>query len=138
MVGIRVSKAGEEGKDEAIACDAAVLATGGFAANKTLLEVKHLCGGSALTFTHRSLLPIHCALIWPSAYLLVQQPINLASGSYRLDVQTHSPIAALLATTNGPWAQGDGLAIAQAAGAELIHMTHVQIHPTGFVNPKVQ
>ena len=47
-------------------------------------------------------------------------------------------MAAGLATTNGPWAQGEGLAIAQAAGAQLIHMDHVQIHPTGFVDPKVR
>ena len=42
MVGIRVSKVGEKGEGECIACAAVVLATGGFAANRTLLEVRAL------------------------------------------------------------------------------------------------
>ncbi|KAG2497527.1 hypothetical protein HYH03_004675 [Edaphochlamys debaryana] len=43
--------------------------------------------------------------------------------------------AAALATTNGPWAQGEALALAAEAGAELVGMEDVQIHPTGFVDP---
>lgn len=39
-------------------------------------------------------------------------------------------------TTNGPWARGEGLALAQQAGADLLHMDKVQLHPTGFINPK--
>lgn len=38
-------------------------------------------------------------------------------------------------TTNGPWARGEGLALAQQVGADLLHMDKVQLHPTGFVNP---
>ena len=43
--------------------------------------------------------------------------------------------AAELPTTNGAWAQGEGLALAQAAGASLLHLDRVQVHPTGFVDP---
>lgn len=39
-------------------------------------------------------------------------------------------------TTNGPWATGDGLALAQGVGADLVLMDKVQLHPTAFVNPK--
>lgn len=39
-------------------------------------------------------------------------------------------------TTNGPWARGEGIALAQHLGADLIHMDKVQLHPTGFINPK--
>ncbi|TYZ58353.1 hypothetical protein PybrP1_000825 [[Pythium] brassicae (nom. inval.)] len=39
-------------------------------------------------------------------------------------------------TTNGPWARGEGLALAQQVGADLLHMDKVQLHPTGFINPK--
>jgi flavocytochrome c len=46
-----------------------------------------------------------------------------------------SPQALKLGTTNGPWATGDGMLVARSAGAALIDMTCVQIHPTGFVDP---
>lgn len=39
-------------------------------------------------------------------------------------------------TTNGPWATGDGLTLAQGVGADLVLMDKVQLHPTAFVNPK--
>jgi cleavage and polyadenylation specificity factor subunit 2/mediator of RNA polymerase II transcription subunit 4 len=40
-----------------------------------------------------------------------------------------------LPTTNGPWAQGEGLVLAEAAGAALLQLDQVQVHPTGFVDP---
>ena len=43
--------------------------------------------------------------------------------------------AARLPTTNGPWAQGEGLELAREAGASLLHLDRVQVHPTGFVDP---
>ena len=39
-------------------------------------------------------------------------------------------------TTNGPFAQGKGFKIARKLGAAYIDMDLVQIHPTGFINPK--
>lgn len=39
------------------------------------------------------------------------------------------------ATTNGPFAQGDGVLLGEELGAELIDMDKVQLHPTGFLDP---
>lgn len=41
-----------------------------------------------------------------------------------------------VATTNGPFATGDGVKMARAIGAGLVDMDKVQLHPTAFVNPK--
>ena len=46
-----------------------------------------------------------------------------------------APQLADFATTKGPFANGDGVKIARAAGAHLTGMEHVQVHPTGFVDP---
>jgi len=51
-------------------------------------------------------------------------------------IREHSPNNVGVATTNGPWANGEGLAVAKAAGAQLVDMACVQVHPTGFVDPK--
>mmetsp|Transcript_8536 Transcript_8536/g.19106 ORF Transcript_8536/g.19106 Transcript_8536/m.19106 type:complete len:1257 (+) Transcript_8536:92-3862(+) len=40
------------------------------------------------------------------------------------------------ATTNGAFAQGDGVVLGEALGAELIDMDKVQLHPTGIIDPK--
>ena len=39
-------------------------------------------------------------------------------------------------TTNGEKTQGSGIKLGRAIGADLVDMKQVQIHPTGFVNPK--
>ena len=39
-------------------------------------------------------------------------------------------------TTNGAFAQGDGVKLGEGIGAELIDMDKVQLHPTGFIDPK--
>eukprot|EP00331_Platyophrya_macrostoma_P018587 CAMPEP_0176467822 /NCGR_PEP_ID=MMETSP0127-20121128/38676_1 /TAXON_ID=938130 /ORGANISM="Platyophrya macrostoma, Strain WH" /LENGTH=383 /DNA_ID=CAMNT_0017861173 /DNA_START=171 /DNA_END=1320 /DNA_ORIENTATION=+ len=39
-------------------------------------------------------------------------------------------------TTNGPFATGDGVKMARAIGAQLVDMDKVQLHPTGFIDPK--
>lgn len=49
--------------------------------------------------------------------------------------QKYSPAAAALPTTNGPWATGDGIELGTGVGAALVGMEHVQVHPTGFVDP---
>lgn len=41
-----------------------------------------------------------------------------------------------LATSSGPQANGAGIVLGRRAGAELIHMDKIQIHPTGLVDPK--
>ncbi|KAG2176436.1 hypothetical protein INT43_005676 [Umbelopsis isabellina] len=47
-----------------------------------------------------------------------------------------APKTATLATTNGPWATGDGIRLGQNIGASIRDMDKVQVHPTGFVDPK--
>ncbi|KAF1775721.1 Succinate dehydrogenase/fumarate reductase flavoprotein, catalytic domain [Phytophthora cactorum] len=39
-------------------------------------------------------------------------------------------------TTNGVWAQGEGVLMSEAVGVDLTLMDKVQLHPTGFINPK--
>jgi len=39
-------------------------------------------------------------------------------------------------TTNGLWATGDGLAMAEDVGAEMVGIKDVQVHPTAFVDTK--
>lgn len=38
-------------------------------------------------------------------------------------------------TTNGSFAQGDGVVLGEEVGAELVDMDQVQLHPTGFIDP---
>jgi len=40
-----------------------------------------------------------------------------------------------LPTTNGDHSQGEGIAVALDVGAKAIGLQHVQVHPTGLVNP---
>lgn len=40
-----------------------------------------------------------------------------------------------LPTTNGDHSQGDGVSVGMDAGANAIALKHVQVHPTGLVNP---
>jgi len=39
------------------------------------------------------------------------------------------------ATTNGPFATGDGLLLAEKLGATFVDIDKVQLHPTGFIDP---
>ncbi|KAJ9473120.1 hypothetical protein DIPPA_23738 [Diplonema papillatum] len=39
-------------------------------------------------------------------------------------------------TTNGSWTDGSGIRLGRAFGADVVDMEHVQLHPTGFVDPK--
>lgn len=67
--------------------------------------------------------------------------VVLATGGFSADhtatslLAQFAPQLACLPTTNGGFAQGDGVKIARAAGAYLKHMDMVQVHPTGFVDP---
>ncbi|CAI5481643.1 unnamed protein product [Closterium sp. Yama58-4] len=68
--------------------------------------------------------------------------VILATGGYSADkaegglLDQHTPKLRNLATTNGPFATGDGVRLGLAAGAGLVHMDQVQLHPTGYVDPK--
>ena len=68
--------------------------------------------------------------------------VVLCTGGYGADshgpgalLSKYAPTYKLLPTTNGAFATGDGVRLAAAAGASLVHMEHVQVHPTGFVDP---
>eukprot|EP00466_Bigelowiella_natans_P005904 jgi/Bigna1/140826/aug1.58_g15534 len=69
---------------------------------------------------------------------LYSDSIVLASGGFAASVELlkkYAPNLAELPTTNGPWATGDGLRIAEKVGAKTRDLMHVQVHPTGFLNP---
>ena len=50
-------------------------------------------------------------------------------GSFRPDLVS-------VPTTLGPHTTGDGIRLAASAGADLVGMEYVQLHPTGFVDPR--
>lgn len=64
--------------------------------------------------------------------------VVLASGGFGYNTNLlarYAPQTADRPTTNGPWALGEGLTLATDVGASLYGMEHVQVHPTGIVNP---
>ncbi|ORX53970.1 Flavocytochrome c [Hesseltinella vesiculosa] len=68
-------------------------------------------------------------------------PVVLATGGYAADfgedslLQQNRPEYFNLSTTNGDHCTGDGIKMARAAGANLIDLEKVQVHPTGLVDP---
>ncbi|GLC76713.1 hypothetical protein PLESTF_001821300 [Pleodorina starrii] len=75
----------------------------------------------------------------PSRFRVASGAVVLATGGFAANkalLKTVAPEAADLATTNGPWARGESLDLAAAAGAALVGLQDVQVHPTGFVDPK--
>uniref|UniRef100_A0A915ISI2 fumarate reductase (NADH) n=1 Tax=Romanomermis culicivorax TaxID=13658 RepID=A0A915ISI2_ROMCU len=68
--------------------------------------------------------------------------VILATGGFCSD---HDPETSLLKkyagenikypTTNGPFADGSGMKMAEKVGAQLVDMDKIQIHPTGFIDP---
>lgn len=63
----------------------------------------------------------------------------LATGGFAANrelLQEYVPHLAHLPTTSGTWATGDGVKLAAQVGASMIDMEHVQIHPTGFIDPE--
>jgi flavocytochrome c len=64
--------------------------------------------------------------------------VVLATGGFSASgtlLAQYAPYAATLPTTNGPFAQGEGLDIAQRIGAAAVDLDSVQLHPTAFVDP---
>ncbi|EDQ88178.1 uncharacterized protein MONBRDRAFT_37712 [Monosiga brevicollis MX1] len=69
---------------------------------------------------------------------LLADAVVLATGGYSSSaskLHEHAPWLEDLATTNGPWAQGEGLDLGLSLGGMTEHLDKVQVHPTGFVDP---
>lgn len=122
VTGVRLSKADQPEKIEELPCQAVILATGGYSASKELLKVcckRWWCvRGDVLC----------CKSEHADQSSIAHSLLSLFSSYF---AQQHNPTAACLPTTNGPWATGDALDIVQRAGARLIDLSEVQIHPTG-------
>ncbi|KAI7906134.1 FAD binding domain-containing protein [Cokeromyces recurvatus] len=58
----------------------------------------------------------------------------LPNGKHTL-LSEFAPQLVNTATTNGPWAAGEGVRLGLAVGAGIRDMDQVQVHPTGFVDP---
>ncbi|ETL96808.1 hypothetical protein L917_05789 [Phytophthora nicotianae] len=57
------------------------------------------------------------------------------SASHKM-LKRFAPGMEMYPTTNGVWAQGEGVLMSEAIGVDLTLMDKVQLHPTGFINPK--
>ncbi|KAL2311920.1 Fumarate reductase [Schizosaccharomyces pombe] len=72
----------------------------------------------------------------------VYGPVVLATGGYAADysddslLKLYHPEALSLSTTNGPYCTGDGHKMVMSIGGSTVDLDLVQIHPTGFVDPK--
>eukprot|EP01061_Rhynchopus_euleeides_P045194 TRINITY_DN8033_c0_g1_i1.p1 TRINITY_DN8033_c0_g1~~TRINITY_DN8033_c0_g1_i1.p1 ORF type:complete len:1092 (+),score=366.09 TRINITY_DN8033_c0_g1_i1:259-3534(+) len=66
----------------------------------------------------------------------------LASGGFAIGRQESSLLSEVrpdlnkFATTNGRWCTGDGHRMAGAVGATTTGMKDIQVHPTGFIDPR--
>jgi succinate dehydrogenase/fumarate reductase flavoprotein subunit len=74
---------------------------------------------------------------------LKSDAVILATGGFSNDhnspdslIKAHAPHLLGIATTNGQFATGDGVKMASAIGALLVDMDKLQLHPTGFIDPK--
>lgn len=68
--------------------------------------------------------------------------VILATGGFAADrsddslLSQYRPELLEMPATAGPYSTGDGVALATAAGAGLVDMDKVQIHPTGWIDPQ--
>jgi flavocytochrome c len=65
--------------------------------------------------------------------------VILATGGYSRSeelLRKYTPALIDLPTTNGAFAEGEGIKVAEPLNASLIHMDQVQIHPTSFIMPR--
>lgn len=83
----------------------------------------------------------HCCVF--SQVQLRARNVLLATGGYASDftkgssiLQVYRPDLIELPTASGPSATGDGIKLAAPIGAKLLDMENVQVHPTGFVDPR--
>eukprot|EP00668_Euglena_longa_P000755 GGOE01000912.1.p1 GENE.GGOE01000912.1~~GGOE01000912.1.p1 ORF type:complete len:641 (-),score=137.47 GGOE01000912.1:544-2412(-) len=69
-------------------------------------------------------------------------PVIIATGGFAADfsetglLRQVRPDLLTLPTTNGEHCTGDGIKMALAIGANTVDLSHVQVHPTGFVHPE--
>ncbi len=81
---------------------------------------------------------ISSAPVPSSSGLLPAAAVVIATGGFganRSALAEYVPRVKDLPTTNGAFAQGDGIQLGLAAGGVLRDMQHVQVHPTSFVDP---
>jgi len=75
-------------------------------------------------------------------YTIYCKAIILASGGYGHDFGEHGllkeyvPQIMNFPSTNGEYSKGSGVKLGREIGADLVDMDKVQVHPTGFVDPK--
>jgi hypothetical protein len=73
---------------------------------------------------------------------ILSQNVILATGGFAADrsngsyLSKYRPELLKMPATAGPFSTGDGIGLATAVGAGLIDMEKIQIHPTGWVDPK--
>ena len=77
-----------------------------------------------------------------SEYTIYCKAIILSSGGYGHDFGGHgllneyAPELMNFPSTNGDFSKGSGVKLGREIGADLVDMDKVQVHPTGFVDPK--
>ena len=75
-------------------------------------------------------------------YTIYCKAIILTSGGYGHDFGEHGllkeyvPKIMNFPSTNGEYSKGSGIKLGREIGADLVDMDKVQVHPTGFVDPK--
>jgi len=75
-------------------------------------------------------------------YTIYCKAIILSSGGYGHDFGEHGllneyvPELMNFPSTNGDFSKGSGVKLGREIGADLVDMDKVQVHPTGFVDPK--
>jgi len=73
---------------------------------------------------------------------IFSQNVILATGGFAADrsdgsyLSKYRPELLKMPATAGPFSTGDGIGLATAVGAGIIDMEKIQIHPTGWVDPK--
>ena len=91
-----------------------------------LLSASHACGVRLSAAAQESPPSIRAAAV------------VIATGGFGANnsaLAEYAPHAKHLPTTNGAFAQGDGIRLGLAAGGVLRDMQHVQVHPTSFIDP---
>jgi len=77
-----------------------------------------------------------------TTHQLMADSVILTTGGFGFDhssgslMQQHRPDLVGVPTTNGKFANGDGIKLGTEIGASLVDMDKVQLHPTAFIDPK--